>query len=158
MDFPDLGAAVDMPKRDKMPRAPPRKGGGGGGGGGGGEVRPKSALQAMLDTKNGPAGGSAPGAARAERVDAPAEALQAHGIADIGPPPKTVAEPDAAAHKEAIAAIQARIDEGEKRVVCLLVAECGWAGWHDACGRTRPARRRPPGTSRKRVSVWRRRR
>ena len=142
MDFPDLGAAVDMPKRDKMPRAPPRKGGGGGGGGGGGEVRPKSALQAMLDTKNGPAGGSAPGAARAERVDAPAEALQAHGIADIGPPPKTVAEPDAAAHKEAIAAIQARIDEGEKRVVCLPFAERGRAVWHARCGacrRTRPA-------------------
>jgi len=136
MDFPDLGAAVDMPKRDKMPRAPPRKGGGGGGGGGGGEVRPKSALQAMLDTKNGP------GTARAERTDASAEAVPAHALEDIGPPPKPVAEPDAAAHQEAITAIQARIDEGEKRVVCLPFAERGRAVWHARCGacrRTRPA-------------------
>ena len=49
---------------------------------------------------------------------APAEAVEV--LAEIGPPPKPVAEPDAAAHEEATVAIQARIDEGEKRVVRSL--------------------------------------
>jgi len=123
MDFPDLGAAVAKPKREKMPRAPRQ------GGGGGGERRPKSELQAMLDKQNGPAGGVAAGAGtRSERANASAEGVPVHVFADIGPPPKHVQEPDAAAHAEATAAIQERIDEGEKRVVRLWIAARGrWA-------------------------------
>jgi hypothetical protein len=116
MDFPDLGAAVGPPKRDKIPprkkssAAPERK--------------PKSALQSLLEGKSGAMNGGA-GAAGDYAVEkeakgsaAPAEAVEV--LAEIGPPPKPVAEPDAAAHEEATAAIQTRIDEGEKRVVRSL--------------------------------------
>ena len=113
MDFPDLGAAVDMPKRGKMPRAQRSKGGG--------ERRPKSALQSMLDGQKVSVGGAAAGVV-GERTNgsAPVETIPVEVLADIGPPPKPVPEPDATSHQEATAVFQAKIDEYEKRVVCLF--------------------------------------
>ncbi len=117
MDFPDLGAAVEAPKRERMP---PRKKQGSAAGG---ERGPKSALQSMVEGRSENGNGTTAGRAHDKQgaaSAASADALPVEVLADIGPPPKAVAEPDAAAHQEAAAAIQARIDEGEKRVVCFL--------------------------------------
>ena len=114
MDFPDLGTTVEK-RKDKMP--PSRSKGGGGGGGGGGDRRgqPTSALQSMIEGRAGGAAGGASGGASGDRERASSAVVPAE--AHLGPPPKPVAEPDEAAHKEATAEMQASIDEIEKRVV-----------------------------------------
>ena len=126
MDFPDLGTTVEK-RKDKMP--PSRSKGGGGGGGGGGDRRgqPTSALQSMIEGRAGGAAGGASGGASGDRERASSGVVPAE--AHLGPPPKPVAEPDEAAHKEATAQMQASIDEIEKSVVrsqCSCVrAACG---------------------------------
>jgi hypothetical protein len=124
MDFPDLGAAVEAPKRERMP---PRKKQSSAAGG---ERRPKSALQSMVEGRSELPNGTASGRAHDKQgaASAASDALPVEVLADIGPPPKAVAEPDAAAHEEAAATIQARIDEGEKRVVRLLSTLRCWPG------------------------------
>jgi len=114
MDFPDLGAAVDKPKRDKMPRQRNRAAGGG-------EKKPKSALASMINGKSKSNDSADAGASDRLRPHAGSvEAVQAEVLSDIGPPPRSMAEPDEAAHKEAAAEIQTRIDAGEKRMVCFV--------------------------------------
>lgn len=112
MDFPDLGAAVEAPKRNKIPGSKKSSAAA--------ERKPKSALQSMVEGNKEAISGAAGGHVAEKEVRASASAEAVEVLAEIGPPPKPVNEPDAAAHEEASAAIQARIDEGEKRVVRSL--------------------------------------
>jgi hypothetical protein len=107
MDFPDLGTTVEK-KKDKLPPPSRKKGNAGG------DTRNRSALQSMIDGNSATGSAAKAAAGDKERGHSPVVPVDA---LDIGPPPKRVPEPDEAAHKQATADIQARIDEGEKRVV-----------------------------------------
>jgi hypothetical protein len=113
MDFPDLGAPAERQKRNKLPPPPTKNRGAAQSGG---QQKPKSALEVMTQAAgvNKARAAAANGLAAGARSGAAAGLLE--GLAEIGPRPVVVPEPDAAAHQQVAAAIQARIDEAEKRV------------------------------------------